>query len=186
MLVDVKPASAANNPNALFISLLTTGSLNFGAQRLAPGVYKSSSFSHDYIHGIRDFDNHYPTLTHVEGGRFGSFGVCDNWQQVVGQCKELRASDPQGYVLTITPVTRAEQESRGGWRWHKWGSYIGDQEPCHEYLYDDKHIDLVYTYSVIRVPADRSWIMPEDQNVEGGGEEDGSNSSSSNDEANGW
>jgi hypothetical protein len=36
----------------------------------------------------------------------------------------------------------------GGWRWHKWGPYIGTQEPKCEYIHDEPEIEEVFTYHV--------------------------------------
>lgn len=32
-----------------------------------------------------------------------------------------------------------------------WGAYIGNQNPQHEYIYDDKHIDKVYCYHIYEI-----------------------------------
>lgn len=83
------------------------------------------------------------------------YGVCDNAHQVIAYYKpfwgELLNNQNKKYIVLMTPVLRAEEEAVGGWRWHKWGKYIGNQKPQHEYLYDDKHIDLVFTYNIIEV-----------------------------------
>jgi hypothetical protein len=61
------------------------------------------------------------------------FGVCDRWEQIVKTWPEL-LTDPRHFVIGLAEVRRDEQPAWGGWRWHKWGEYIGDFEPQQEYL----------------------------------------------------
>jgi len=78
---------------------------------------------------------------------FGSYGVCDNYRQILKQCPGLITSDRK-FVISITPVVKANQSEEGGWRWHKWGNYIGKLKPTTEYLYDEPLIDKVYVYVI--------------------------------------
>lgn len=38
----------------------------------------------------------------------------------------------------------------GGWRWEKWGPYIGTQRSVADYLHDEPDIDYVYTFHVYK------------------------------------
>lgn len=108
---------------------------------LQQGVYQVGHFgSSDFPRGF----NHYPTLSDY----FGPYGVCDNVQQILDQCPELEASTDRQFLITVTPIVRANQEPQGGWRWHKWGEYIGEHNPQHEYLYDEKDIDQVLVFHI--------------------------------------
>ena len=51
-------------------------------------------------------------------------------------------------VLLMTPHMNTKDCSWGGWRWHKWGEYIGVHEPQHEYLSYEKGIDYVLSYDL--------------------------------------
>lgn len=51
-------------------------------------------------------------------------------------------------VLLMTPHMNTKDCSWGGWRWHKWGEYIGVHEPRHEYLSYEKGIDYVLSYDL--------------------------------------
>lgn len=51
-------------------------------------------------------------------------------------------------VLLMTPHVNTKNCSWGGWRWHKWGEYIGVHEPQHEYLSYEKGIDYVLSYDL--------------------------------------
>lgn len=89
-------------------------------------------------------------------GSFSSYGVCDDLQNLLAACPELVTSERQ-FVITLCPMRSDEQCEEGGWRWHKWGPYVGEQTPTCEYLYDEPLIDLVYVYQIferIDVTAD--------------------------------
>jgi hypothetical protein len=76
-----------------------------------------------------------------------SYGVCDSPDQILAQCPELFAPD-RGFVITVTPVIRKNQNPQGGWRWHKWGPYIGTHKIQHEYLYDEEGIEQVLVFHI--------------------------------------
>lgn len=75
------------------------------------------------------------------------YGVCDNYEQVLKHYKDEIAH--RNSIITLTAVEKKNQEPQGGWRWHKWGDYIGTQKRsgC-EYLYDEPEIEKVYVYHV--------------------------------------
>lgn len=55
-------------------------------------------------------------------------------------------------VLDLHPVIATSPKPRRyGWRWCKWGEYIGDYTPDHEYLYDEEGIEEVFVYQIIRI-----------------------------------
>lgn len=65
------------------------------------------------------------------------YGVADNIEQIKEHYKEwFEKSD---WVIAITPVYQEKENAGkgGGWRWHKWGDYIGKLDPQHEYLDDE-------------------------------------------------
>ena len=57
------------------------------------------------------------------------------------------------YVLGVTPVNRdlSNKGKGGGWRWRKWGPYIGVKTPTTEYLDDEPEIDSVLVYHLYEV-----------------------------------
>lgn len=77
---------------------------------------------------------------------FEEYGVCDTPEQAVEHLKLRERAEP--YFITFVKIERATQPSDGGWRWHKWGSYIGTKEPQREYLHDEPEIEAVYTFHV--------------------------------------
>jgi hypothetical protein len=108
------------------------------SSELQKGIYEvfhfgSSSFPRGY--------EHYPEFS------INCYGVCDTVEQLLEACPELLSSERQ-FTVTLTPIVKSEQPSDGGWRWHKWGPYIGTQNPQCEYIYDEVNIEQVYVYHI--------------------------------------
>lgn len=124
-------------PDAL---LLLIGAMNGDGtnRRIQQGVYEISHF------GSSDFLRDYDDMAELS---VNSYGVCDSAAQLLAACPELEKSDRR-FVVTLTSVKKADQPDWGGWRWHKWGPYIGTQNPQYEYLYDEPDIDEVWVYHI--------------------------------------
>lgn len=98
-------------------------------------------------------------ITHLSSGKkfvnpfdtIGSYGVADNIEQVLERYKAVIDNPETKIIITAAPIQKDDQPSEGGWRWHKWGEYIGTQEPQCEYLYDEPSIDEVIIFHVVVV-----------------------------------
>jgi hypothetical protein len=78
-----------------------------------------------------------------------SYGVCDSPEQILERFPRL-ATIPERLLITINEVRKEHQPDHDGWRWHKWGEYIGNKEIMHEYLADeDDSIESVFTYQIL-------------------------------------
>lgn len=111
---------------------------------LRTGVYQIGSFGSSGV--LRNYE-HYPKFDKPEEEDWrNAYGVCDNLEQLLKHFPELEAPGRE-FVVTLTEVRRENQSPDGGWRWHKWGPYIGTHEPKHEYLYDES-IDAVLVYHI--------------------------------------
>jgi len=67
------------------------------------------------------------------------YGVADNIEQIKEYFKEEVVDPKRRYFITVTFVNQ-EKENKGkgdGWRWHKWGEYIGTLDCQCEYLDDE-------------------------------------------------
>lgn len=66
-------------------------------------------------------------------------GVADTIDQIKEFYKEEIADPINKYCIHVTPVLQAPENKGkgGGWRWHKWGEYIGTLNPQYEYLDDE-------------------------------------------------
>lgn len=78
------------------------------------------------------------------------YGVCDDVDQIKQHYPDIVESDQQ-YVVCMTPIYHEDQEEEGGWRWHKWGPYIGNHKPQQEYLYDEVGIERVFVFHILEV-----------------------------------
>jgi len=94
----------------------------------------------------RPFEYQYSDL----GPGGSSYGVCDNWEQIIEQAPNLLTC-PEKLAIFLGEVVRKDQPPEGGWRWHKWGLYIGTKNPQCEYLYDEEGIEKVYCYHIVRL-----------------------------------
>lgn len=103
------------------------------------GVYKCGHFNFEYELG--EAANKY-----AEFGEVNAYGVCDSVDQLLAAYDF--ESDPRSICISVTRIDKATQPANGGWRWHKWGPYIGTQQPRHEYLYDEQNIEVVYVYHI--------------------------------------
>jgi hypothetical protein len=107
-------------------------------------VFEIGHFSLDHMLN-EPIKNKYPTFTDTN---FNCYGVCDRPAQIINACPELVTDETRKFVISITPIEKKSQPSDGGWRWHKWGPYIGTQDPCCEYIYDEPKIERVYCYHI--------------------------------------
>lgn len=78
------------------------------------------------------------------------YGIVDTPQQILELFPHI-ADDDVRRVVTCVEIRREHEPSSDGWRYHKWGEYYGNQNPEHEYLYHDTHIDAVWTFHIYEV-----------------------------------
>jgi len=114
---------------------------------VSPGIYEIGH--HNFSNTIIK-KNDYPDLVDKDGEYFGPYGVCDYIEQVFDKCPMLRESEDK-YCVAFTKVNRDEQPPEGGWRWHKWGTYIGVYDIVCEYLHDDSVVDSIYCYHIFEL-----------------------------------
>jgi hypothetical protein len=75
------------------------------------------------------------------------YGVCDGIENLLEVIPELTSTERE-FVVLLHKIAKSDQPSEGGWRWHKWGDYIGTQTPTAEYIYDEPEIEVVYCYHI--------------------------------------
>ena len=108
------------------------------AKELRQGVYEIGHFGGTNF--MRGYEQ-YPETT------VGPYGVCDSVEQLLAACPELEDRGRE-FVVTVTPVCKDDEPDYGGWRWHKWGKYIGTQNPQCEYIRDEPSIDEVLCFHI--------------------------------------
>ena len=80
-------------------------------------------------------------------------GVCDNWEQIFEKVPEIEnyRKSKEKFVIFLSCIRKEDQPKNDGWRWHKWGPYIGTKNPQYEYLRDEPDIEEVYVFHVSRI-----------------------------------
>ena len=108
---------------------------------VAKGIYLRPDFgSSSFLNpGYED----YPRLKNI-----GCYGACDVYQQILDLEPGLVNDPNREFVIRLTSVKKANQSEEGGWRWHKWGEYIGVHEITSEYLYDEPIVEEVLCYHI--------------------------------------
>lgn len=108
----------------------------------------------------------YETYKHWPASSLG-YGVSDNATQVFNHLQQaletyltkdnsypffirgkrlykfLTANPNAIYMLGFHPVFNHHDGTLGGWRWHKWGPYLGKHTPQCQYLDEEQNIDYV-------------------------------------------
>ena len=166
MLVDPKEISADLNGIGAILAVIGGGDPQ--PRRICLGMYEISHFSFDHclsnvVSFPRDVDGsggwwlRDPDIGEYQnpkGGyphhEFSCCGVCDSPDQFrdhdVG--KWIIGAE-KGYVVSFSKIVKANQSPEGGWRWDRWGPYIGVHEPKCEYIYDEgDEIQEVYCYYI--------------------------------------
>lgn len=80
-----------------------------------------------------------------------TYGVCDSPEQFLKKFSAELIGDPRELCVFFTHVKKDEMNRGrgGGWRWHKWGEYVGEGKPEMEYLDDETGFEGgVYVYHI--------------------------------------
>ena len=78
-------------------------------------------------------------------------GVVDSIEQFIEFFGEYLENDPRNFIVCFVEIVRSMEPPTDGWRYHKWGTYYGTQNPQNEYIFNDTHIDRVYTFHIYQV-----------------------------------
>ena len=137
--------------NILANSLANINKTSHKLENPITGVYINGEFPFNFDKIID-----YKSMNKIKEDEYGwtspiQSGVCDNYQQVLNKYSEYVNDPNRKFVIGLTPVVRENQESSGGWRWEKWGEYIGDFIPQCDYLYDEPEIEIIYTFQIFEI-----------------------------------
>lgn len=83
--------------------------------------------------------------------QLAEYMVCDNVEQAIEYWKGAVDNPDYKYVIALMPVRKKDQPEEYGWRWCKWGAYIGTQNSQCEYLFDEPNIEVVYCAHIYNV-----------------------------------
>jgi serine/threonine protein kinase len=88
-----------------------------------------------------------------ENRQLSAYGVCDSPEQLLS-LYDFEA-DPRPFFIAMVKLSRGDQPRDGGWRWHKWGPYVGKQNPQCEYLHDEPAIEEIYTFHIYELADEK-------------------------------
>lgn len=107
------------------------------------GIYNFDSGSTLFLQSFNEtkdleFKNEYWNVD-INGNFINSYGVADNLEQIKNYYKNQIEDEVDKYVIIISYIYQEPKNKGkgGGWRWHKWGPYIGNLNPQCEYLDDE-------------------------------------------------
>ncbi len=122
--------------------------------RLADGFNQIGHFSGDMLIWGSNAPEHYMGYPELGVDMPGCYGVCDSPEAFIEAYSKRLADDVRTFCVFFTHVKKHPENKGdgGGWRWHKWGEYIGKGSPQCEYLDDEEGFDDgVYTYHVYQI-----------------------------------
>lgn len=139
------------SPRSDIASILTAigGGRSPDPKEIAPGVYLLTHWNATEYFGEYIVNAEYGHINQSFGDNWISeYGVCDTYQQVLDRYPIL-LDESRAFIITLVSIKKSEQSPSGGWRWHKWGEYIGTKNPQYEYLFDEgPDIEEVFTYHI--------------------------------------
>lgn len=146
MLTSITFLRATPEQRALYLHLAEGKDIGDWWEEITPGVYVGMLNPHLFIADYESWEEFKDLGPWSSPDYTCAYGVCDSIEQFTARVvPKLQAAETQ-HVAFLTCIRKADQSPNGGWRWHKWGPYIGDHEPQCEYLYDEEGIDEVYVY----------------------------------------
>lgn len=79
---------------------------------------------------------------------FFNYGVCDNYEQILEKIPQLVSDPDRKFFIILKEMLKSDQSKNGGWRWCKWGPYIGTQNSVADYLFDEPEIEKIICFQI--------------------------------------
>jgi hypothetical protein len=119
-----------------------------GFEQLEDGFVQIGHFSLCHMIDKYELKDEWPVIDRMPN----CYGVCDTPQQFIRRYKKTLSKSKRKFIVSFTEISKDKQSPSGGWRWHKWGPYIGTQKPtgC-EYIYDEPKIERVFCYHILEL-----------------------------------
>lgn len=154
------PKFTTNEKLSTLLDILVSGSGAKGYKIIEEGVVEIGHFNLDHM--IEGYDNNVPFYMRwpefgEEYGELNAYGVCDSPVQFLLRFKKALTEDKRTFVVSFTHIEKDPSNAGkgGGWRWHKWGPYIGEGKPTMEYLDDEEEFEQgVFVYHIYQTAGD--------------------------------
>ena len=75
-----------------------------------------------------------------------NYGVADSLENIKEVKKIFFDTPDRKFILSVSQIRREDQPERDGWRWEKWGPYIGTRKSQADYLYHEPEIESVLIF----------------------------------------
>ena len=140
-------------PNPVAETIAIVNGREPGPERIDEGLFRIGHFSFDTLISTRGGNLHkedaWEGFWSDDDLDVHGYGVCDSPEQFMEDVGHRLVESDGEFCVSFTHVEKAPGE--GGWRWHKWGPYIGRGEPSCEYLADEEGFpDGVHVFHVFR------------------------------------
>ena len=123
-------------------------------------IWIAASYYAEEKYGILKYEDLFPIIGNIyRSDWLNSYGVSPNLETIESIVCARLENEKDTYVVTALHVLKDPNNygKGGGWRWHKWGEYIGTDpkvQPTTEYLdNEDGFKDGVWCYHIVRVPT---------------------------------
>ena len=119
-----------------------------GSESVINDWCKQRAVCHKFFKVVRKMKENGATIDEIVAAERNawSYGVADNIEQVLDY---YNTRNFKGNHVVLVKWIRKNHNC--GWRWHKWGEYIGTQNPRCEYLDDEPEIEKVLIFSIYKV-----------------------------------
>ncbi len=121
---------------------------------LADGYNLIGHFSGDMLLWGRNAPEWHMGYPELGEGLPSCYGVCDTPEEFIAAYGARLQLDVRTFCVFFTHIKKdpSNKGEGGGWRWHKWGEYIGKGSPQCEYLDDEEGFDDgVFVYHVYQI-----------------------------------
>lgn len=110
------------------------------------GIYYSRSLNNsNFIYENTDTINFLD-----EDYQYQGYGVCDTIDQIL-EYYDFE-NDSRKFAIFLTAIYKEDQPEEYGFRFSKWGPYIGTKELIGaDYIYDEPNVDMVYVWEVLEI-----------------------------------
>lgn len=131
---------------------------NYDYMVVNPDLNYHHNLEYSKVFPYKTYKHTYNPEKKLEDAMLWLSGVSDNLDQIdeyiktkINEYEKYYQSELEEieYVVKVTPILKSHEPETGGWRWSKWGEYIGTRESEAEYLYDEPEIDTIFVFSVI-------------------------------------
>ncbi len=145
MIQDVHLKSEFGAPSDPILAVISNG---FQTKRLEPGIFQCGHWNFE-MEALSAIDKH---PEDIDWSAPNSYGVCDSLDQLKeSETFQYYQNSSEKYCVSLVKISKSEQPKEGGWRMHKWGPYIGNQDPKCEYIADEPEIEELWTYRFLKV-----------------------------------